>query len=167
MKVKDLIPWNRREGAVQRDGQNSVQALHADLDRVFDEFWRGFGFPVPRVFGRDAVFHAPLRIDLHETPNEVEVDAELPGMDDQDVDIRIADGTMTISGVKKAERTKEENGFVLRERSFGRLERVVPLPEGLNIDAANATFKNGVLTVTIPKAKGAQPEAKRVQVQRS
>lgn len=167
MKVKDLIPWGRRQGAVQREGANAVHALQADLDRAFDEFWRSFGLPMPQSWGRGMDLDAPLRLDVRESSKEVEVLAELPGMDEKDVDIRVADGTLTIRGEKKVERTKEEKDYVLRERSFGRIERVVPLPEGLDIDAANATFKNGVLTVSIPRTEESQSEVKHVRVQRS
>jgi len=166
MRVKDIIPWRRREGSVQREGANAVHALQADVDRAFGEFWRSFGLPMPRGWGGDADLDTFLRLDVRETPKEVEVLAELPGMDDKDVDISVAEGTLTISGEKKAERTKEEKDYVLRERSFGHIERVVPLPDGLDIDAANATFKNGVLTVRIPKTAEAQSEVKHVRVQR-
>jgi HSP20 family protein len=166
MKVKDLIPWGRREGSVQREGANAVHALQADLDHAFDEFWRSFGMPMPQGWIGGADSDAALRIDVRESPKEVEVLAELPGMDEKDVDIRVAEGTLTIRGEKSAERTKEEKDYVLRERSFGHIERVVQLPEGLDIDAANATFKNGVLTVSIPRTADSQSEVKHIRVQR-
>ena len=166
MRVKDMIPWKRREGSVQREGANAVHALQADLDRAFEDFWRTFGLPMPRGWGTGADLDTSLRLDVRETPKEVEVLAELPGMDDKDVDISVAEGTLTIRGEKKAERTKEEKDYVLRERSFGRIERVVPLPEGLDINAANATFKNGVLTVSIPKTEESQSDVKHIRVQR-
>src|SRR5690348_667910 len=166
MRVKDMIPWKRREGSVQREGANAVHALQTDLDRAFEDFWRTFGLPMPRGWGTGADLDTPLRLDVRETPKEVEVLAELPGMDDKDVDISVAEGTLTIRGEKKAERTKEEKDYVLRERSFGHVERVVPLPDGLDIDAANATFKNGVRSVRIPKTAEAQAEVKHVRVQR-
>jgi len=164
MKVKDLIPWGRRENAVQRDGVNAVQALQADLDRAFDGFWRSFGLPMPQGWNGGMDLEAPPRLDVRESPKEVEVLAELPGMDEKDVDIRVAEGTLTIRGEKKVERAKEEKDYVLRERSFGRIERVVPLPDGLDIDAANATFKNGVLTVNIPRSAESQSQVKHVRV---
>jgi HSP20 family protein len=72
---------------------------------------------------------------------------------------------LTIRGEKKEEREREDKGYVLRERSFGRIERLVPLPVGIDPDSAKATFKNGVLTVTIAKTPEAQSAVKRIQVQ--
>lgn len=87
-------------------------------------------------------------------------------MDEADVDVSVAEGMLTIRGEKKSEREREGDGYILRERSFGRIERMVPLPEGLDLDSAEATFKNGVLTVRIAKTAEAQRAAKRIQVQR-
>ncbi len=72
---------------------------------------------------------------------------------------------LTVSADKNAEREAKEDGYILRERSFGHVERMVPLPEGVDPDAAQASFKGGVLTVTIPKTAQARSEAKRVPVQ--
>lgn len=105
-------------------------------------------------------------VDMRDTGKAVEVTAELPGMEDADVDVSVAEGALTIRGEKKSEREREGKGYVLRERSYGEIERVVPLPEGLDLDAAVASFKNGVLTVTIPKTAEAQAAVKRVRVQR-
>ena len=165
MKVKDLIPWGRRENLAQRDGVNAVQALQADLDRAFEGFYRSFGLAMQQGWNGGMDLDASPRLDVRESPKEVEVLAELPGMDEKDVDIRVAEGALTIRGEKKVERAKEEKDFVLRERSFGRIERVIPLPDGLDIDAANATFKNGVLIVNIPRSAESQSQMTRVRVQ--
>jgi HSP20 family protein len=167
MKITDLIPWGKRDVPARRDGTNAVHALQADLNRVFDDFWRAFDLPSPGTWGTGFDAEAAPRIDVRETAKQVEVLAELPGMEEKDVDVRVAEGTLTITGEKKSERETEEKGYVLRERSFGRFERVVPLPDGLDVDAAKATFKNGVLTITIPKTAEAQTEVKHIQVQRA
>jgi HSP20 family protein len=88
-------------------------------------------------------------------------------VEEGDIDVRVSDGMLTISAEKKAAREENESGYILRERSFGRIERTLPLPEGVNPDAAQASFKAGVLTVTIPKAAEARDESKRVSVQSS
>jgi HSP20 family protein len=175
MKIKDVMPWNwgkrdvpvHRNGTEGGDGENAVLALQSDMNRVFDDFWRGFGLPMSRDwdvgFANDAI---PV-VDMRETGKAVEIIAEMPGMTESDVDVRVAEGTLTIRGEKTTESEKEKTGYVLRERSFGRIERVVPLQEGLALDATNATFKNGVLTVTIPKTERAQAEVKRVSVRRA
>ena len=103
---------------------------------------------------------------MHETDNEVEIKVELPGMDESDVDVSLADGVLTVRGEKKDEREKKHKGYVLRERSFGSVERIVPLPPGLDLDSATAAFKRGVLTVTIRKTAEAQAQTRRIAVRR-
>jgi HSP20 family protein len=86
-------------------------------------------------------------------------------VEEGDIDVRVSDGMLTISAEKKAAREVDDNGYLLRERSFGRVERTLPLPEGLDPDAAQASFKDGVLIVTIPKSTEAQADSKRIPVQ--
>jgi HSP20 family protein len=172
MKIRDLIPWNRgnREGSARQNGgddTNAIRALQTDINRVFDDFWRGFGPPALRGWDDELEGGGLPPVDLRETDKAVEVVAELPGMDEADVDVRVADGTLVIRGEKKSERDREEKGYVLRERTFGTIQRVVPLPEALELDSAKATFKKGLLTVTIPKTAEAQSAVKRVTVQRA
>ena len=105
-----------------------------------------------------------VQVDVVETDKEVKVSAELPGVEEADIDVRVSDGMLVISGEKKADREVDENGYILHERSFGRVERMVPLPDGIDSNAAQASFKSGVLTVTIPKtarhrARKANPRA--------
>jgi len=176
MNIRDLIPWghSRREPwsrsgqevATRRDDDDPMQALQLDINRVFDNFWRSFELPMPGTGNGGAGTGLVPQVDLRETDKEIEVIAELPGMDEADVDVSVAPGMLTIRGEKKSEHEREGDGYLLRERSFGRLERVVPLPEGVDLDSAEATFKNGVLTVRIAKTAEAQRAAKRIQVQR-
>jgi HSP20 family protein len=166
MKVKDLIPWSagKRELAVRRENASPVQALQFDINRAFDDFWRTFELAVPGGSNKGFAGSAVPSIDVRETDKEIEVVAELPGMDEKDVEVSVADGALTIRGVKDTKRETQEKGYVLRERSYGRFERIVPLPEGLKADAAKAEFKKGVLTVTIPKTDEARSAVKRIRV---
>ena len=106
-------------------------------------------------------------MDVSETDKAVEIKAELPGLEPDDVEVSIADGAVAIRGQKKAEREAKEKDYVLRERSFGVIERTVPLPDGLDTDAAEASFKNGVLTLTIPKTAESQAASRRIPVTHS
>jgi HSP20 family protein len=165
MRVTDLIPWKASRGSelASRDHRDAVAALQADFDRAFD-FLRMLPLPFS---GMSTSLHdvgGGFHVDVIETDNEIKVSAELPGMDEKDIDMRASDGVLTISGVKKSEQESKDDGYIVRERSFGRFERTIPLPEGVDPEAAQATFKSGVLTITIPKDP-AQSGAKRIAVQ--
>jgi HSP20 family protein len=167
MNIRDLIPWSRGGREVQarrEDRDDPMLALQSDVNRIFENFWRGFDLPMLGD-GDDSENGMMPRVDVRETDKEVEVVAELPGMDEADLDVSVSEGMLTIRGEKKEEREREDKGYVLRERSFGRIERLVPLPAGIDPDSAKATFKNGVLTVTIAKTPEAQSAVKRIQVQ--
>ena len=177
MNIRDLIRWShsrrepwsqsRRDVAVRREGDGDpVQALQQSIDRVFDDFWRTFNLPMLGDWGDGLEGPVVPRVDVRETDQEVEVVAELPGMDEGDVDVSVSQGMLTIRGEKRSEREEGDEGYVVRECSYGRVERTIPLPDGLDVDAAEARFRNGVLTVRIPKTAETQRAAKRISVQR-
>ena len=148
-----------------RNGRDPVAALQNDVNRAFADFLRMVA-PLPMA-GWPAAFAdigTGVQVDVAETDKELKVSAELPGINEADIDVRVSDGMLVISGEKKAESKVDEEGYVLHERSFGRVERALPLPDGIDEDAAQATFKNGVLNVTIPKTAQAQSSAKRIPV---
>ena len=139
-----------REGPVQRKAGERGSCTAIRPRSRLRGFLAQFGLPMPAGLGyrlADLDTPAPRR---SRNAKEVEVLAELPGMDDQDVDISVAEGTFTIRGEKKAERRRKKRICPARAQ-LRTIERVVPLPEGLDLDSANATFKNGVLTVSIPR----------------
>jgi len=167
MRVTDLIPWKPARGSepVSRSQRDPVAALQQDVNRAFDDFLRMMplpfsGWPTSLVDGGSAV-----RVDVVETDKELRVKAELPGVDEAAIDVRVNDGMLVITGEKKTDRELDEKGYVLRERSFGRVERTLALPDGIDADAAQASFKSGVLTVTLPKTAEAQTSAKQIPVQ--
>ena len=98
---------------------------------------------------------------------QIEVTAELPGMDEKDIDVSLAEGVLTIRGEKRSEVEKKEKDYYLQERTFGSVERVIPLPDTVDLDTANATFKNGVLTVKLAKRPEAMAATKRIAVRRA
>jgi HSP20 family protein len=159
------MPWRSGETSVSTRGRNRdpVGALQVGINRAFDDFWRMLDFPPVASLGELAA--ADMRVDVSDTGREVKATAELPGMHGDDIDVTFTDGALTIHGEKKTESEKEEGGYLLRERSFGRFQRRVPLPDGVDVDAAEASFKDGVLTVTIPKTAEAQKGVKHIPVQ--
>jgi HSP20 family protein len=166
MKPRDLIPWNRGKRDVQSQRQSGIldpERALSDMTRAMEDLWRTFDMPM-RGRGGDLEIDVP-RIDVRENDREIDIDAELPGMSEKDVEVSVADGALVIRGEKSEEHDEEREGYVVHERSFGHVERVVPLPDGVDVDHAKATFKNGLLSIAIPKTAEAQSSSKRIQVQ--
>lgn len=153
MAIRDLIPWGRQESRVPvrtDDGSNQqhpLVSLHRDVNRLFDDVFRGFGAPALSGWGRSLEWPT---IELSETDKEIRVTAELPGMDEKDVDISVDDNVLSIRGEKRSETEDKERGY--SERSYGRFERHIGLPRGVEQDRASATFRKGILTIVLPKS---------------
>jgi HSP20 family protein len=165
MKITDLVPWrgSGRDVAAETAATDPMRALQQDVDRAFDHFWRMVPYPFAS-FGRLPQTEL-VRVDVDDNGKEFRVTAELPGMSEADVEVSVRDDLLTIRGQKKSDREAEENGLLVKERVYGAIERTVPLPEGVDADAARATFTNGVLTIVIPKSAEVQAETKRIPVQ--
>ena len=166
MQISDLIPWSRnkeksptREG---EDGANPLVSLQRDINHVFEDFWH----KVENSWTgrRDAMGVLGPSTDITETDKSVDVSVELPGMTQDDIDISLSNDAMTIRGEKKIEHEEERKGVYMSERTYGSFYRTVPLPAGVDADKAEATFKNGVLTVSLPKTAEAQAKIKHIPV---
>lgn len=168
MQIKDLIPWGRDKDEVSRKGEdndNPLMSLQRDVNRVFDNFWGRFDRPFGGSSGFLSVGNP--RTDVSESDEEIEISVELPGMDDKDIEVSLTQDVLTIKGEKKAEKEEEKKGYYLSERSYGSFHRSVPLPPGVDTDRAEAEFKKGVLTITLPKTAEAQAQVKRIDVKSS
>jgi len=128
---------------------------------LLGEFDRLFGNARPVAPTREAPHLAP-RIDVHETDEAWRIDAELPGLERDDISVDVEDGVLTISGERKSETEGKDEGFRHLERFRGRFRRSFRLPEG--IEGVRATYKNGVLSVTLPKPPEAKPEVLSIPV---
>lgn len=166
MHISDLIPWSRdkEKGPAndREDGSNPLVSLQRDINHVFEDFWHkvedGWN-------GRsDVVGKFGPSTDVTETDKSVDVSIELPGMTEKDIDISLSSNAITIRGEKKIEHEEERKGVYMSERSYGSFYRTVPLPAGVDADKADATFKNGVLNVSLPKTAEAQAKVKRIPV---
>jgi HSP20 family protein len=170
MAIRDLIPWSRQENrfpmpvdAEQRArDEHPIVSLHREVNRLFDDVFRGFGAP---AFGSIERSQSWPHVELGETADEIRVTAELPSLDEKDVDISLEDGALTLRGEKRAEVDDKDRGY--SERSYGRFERRIGLPKGIDRDHASATFTNGVLTVTLPKTEAANENVRRIPVNAS
>src|SRR5690349_15422147 len=165
MSVRDLIPWgrsnNRAPVPYRDDDRSPFLSLHREMNRVFDDFFRDFDMRLPMMGGAGFAAGWP-QIDLAETDKEVTVTAELPGLDDKDVELLVEDGMLTLRGEKRSE--TEDKDRQVSERFYGRFERNIPLATDVQTDKAEARFRNGVLTVTLPKNPEALPKARRIAI---
>jgi|TARA_R110002072_G_scaffold84217_3_gene190878 HSP20 family protein len=165
MQIKDLIPWGRDKDEVSRrsdDKENPLINLQRDINRVFDNFWNRF----ERPFGGSNGFLSvgTPSTDVSDSDDAIEISVELPGMDEKDIEVSLSRDVLTIRGEKKAEKEEKKKGFYLSERSYGAFYRSVPLPPGVDTEQTKAEFKQGVLTITLPKTAEAQAEVKRIEV---
>jgi HSP20 family protein len=164
MAIKDIIPWNnkgREVGFHRADDLHPFLALHREMNRMFDEVFRGFD--VAPFGSRTLEGLAWPQIDIEETDKEMRITAELPGLDEKDVSLEIANGVLSISGEKKSE--SEDKGRRFSERYYGRFERRIPL-EDVEEDKVSAAFKNGVLTIMVPKSAEAK-NVRRIEINRN
>ena len=154
MTLKSLIPVGSERGMV-RFPSNPFSALQQEIDRLFEGFSRGFaGFPSRELFAS---------MDISETDKEIEITADLPGLEEKDVKLNFSDNALTIRGEKKNEREETKKDYHLVERSYGSFTRSVQLPEGVNADGIKAEMAKGVLKVTVPKPTPAQ--SKKINIQ--
>jgi HSP20 family protein len=162
MGIRDLVPWTKGHRLPTRQEPfDPFLTLHREMNRLFDDVFRGFG-PLGRVGNplMEGQFTWP-RLELSETDKSVTVTAELPGLSEKDVQVEIANGVLSIRGEKKAERS-DDSKFV-SERYYGSFERKISL-EGVEEDKAQADFKNGVLTVTLPKSEQSNRNVKGIAI---
>lgn len=146
-----------------------LENLRREIDSLFDDF----GFGMWRSPFRSSFFE-PLRrsemamvgpaVDVSETDKAYEITAELAGMDDKNIDVKVANGVLTIKGEKQDEKEEKKKDYYMRERSYGSFERSFEVPASVATDKIEATFKKGVLTVTLPKKAEAQTSAKKIEV---
>lgn len=154
MAIRDLIPRNLSRGNLTpNEHANPLAAFHREVERLFDDFDAGFG--TPRAFGFP-------HVEMTETDREVKLEAELPGMEEKDVELLLQNGVVTIRGERKGE--SEDSGRHVSERFYGRFERRFTLPVEVQEDKVSATFKNGVLSVTLPKSANAVEKMRRIPI---
>ena len=160
MNVRDLVPWvkgDRERTSAQSGSLGSVVNLHREMNRLFDDMFRGFD--ATGFFGGRGNWPST---DVEETDKEYRITAELPGLEERDVDVLLQDGVLTVRGEKKSE--SENRNRTYSERFYGRFERQIPLALDVDDSAVSATFRNGVLMVTVPKSARAVERSKRIPI---
>lgn len=160
MAKKNVVSAEKKTVPVRREEFHPFSLLRREIDSIFDRFFRGFELEPFR--GRFGAFSPS--IDVKESDKEISVSAELPGMDEKDIDVSLTRDSLTIKGEKKEEKEEKGKDYYRMERSFGSFSRTIPLPAEVDLDKAKAEFKKGVLTVTLPKSEKALKETKKIPV---
>jgi HSP20 family protein len=142
---------------IRWDPFRNANALQDHFNRLFESSFTGNG-------SESAVTTWAPAVDIQETENELTLKADLPGIDEKDIDVRIENNTLTLRGERKFEKKVNEDNYLRVERSYGSFSRTFSLPNTINTEAINAEYKNGVLTVQMPKRAESKPKQVKVNV---
>jgi len=184
MDLKQLNPWNwakheenpsiasdkdSRSLAERTMNSSPMMQLHQDIDRLFNEAMRGFGAP---SIGDTSFFNS--NSDLLKPSTNIAADdknytitVEVPGVDESEVELELSNNTLTIKGEKHKEQEEQNKEFHRIERSFGKFERVLSLPQDAIQDDIKADFKNGILTVNIPRKVKSKAEVRHINIKKA
>ena len=159
MLLKDLVPWHTRTPGQKRDTAHPALTLQDEVNRLFESFFQG----VPSV-GKLGEFSFTPNVDVLDNETEIVITAELPGIDENDIDITLNRDRLVLKGEKKREEEHKENDVTYVERSYGSFQRVIPLPVEIDEDQVDASFDKGVLCIRLPKSTEAKERVKKVSV---
>lgn len=161
--TRNIMPWRKnRETSLAREEERPLVELHQRMNELFDSFFEGWGLTSQAPAAQP--WSLSPRIDVSETDDEVRVAAELPGMDEKDIEVTLENGLLTIRGHKKQEKEEKKRNYHLVECSYGEFHRAVPLPVTVDEGKTRASFKKGVLTVTVPKTAEAKSRQRKIDI---
>lgn len=157
---KKILSSEEKRVPVRREEYSPFSLFRNEMNRLFDNFFRGFDIePFEKRLGS---FYPD--IDVTETDKEIKVSAELPGMDDKDIDVSLTKNALTLKGEKKEEKEEKKKDYYRMERSYGSFSRTIHLPVEIDTEKAKAQFKKGVLIITLPKTTKAIKETKKISI---
>ena len=156
MKARSLFPALWRDRSLSRR-EDPFWALQREIDHVFDDFGQGFRLPAWDE-------PAEPKVDVAETDNDIQLTVELPGVDENDVEVTLAEGRLTIKGEKHAEKEEKGKAYRMVERSHGSFMRSIPMPYDMDPASVDAKFAKGVLTVILPKPAEALRKTKTIDI---
>ncbi len=163
MKVRSLLPDVVRKKTTDID--HPFYSLQREMNNLFDNFFRGFSV-APRGFATGIAEFTPS-VDVKENDKEFIIKAELPGVEEKDIDVTVTNDSVTIKGEKKEEKEDKDKNYYYMERSYGSFSRVIPLQTEIESGKAQASFKNGVLDIKIPKNQKAKEKEVKVPIKTS
>jgi HSP20 family protein len=168
MATETKLPVTQKPGQMG-EVWRPFEALRTEIDRLFDDFGNGFWqrpfrslAALERSWPKTPV--AAPAVDVAETEKYYEITAELPGMNEKNIEVNLANGGISIKGEKKEETQEKKKDYTVSERRYGSFERYFALPDGVDANKIEASFKNGVLKVMLPKTAEAQKAAKKIEV---
>jgi len=175
-KAETKVPVTTEEkpatpAAAAMQAWRPFESLRREVDRLFEDFTLNpFRLPLRRPafdlepFWQPDSWVAMPAMDLVERDEAFEMTAELPGLDEKNIEVNVANGVLTVKGQKEEDKVEKKEDFHLRERRFGSFSRSVRVPDTVDPDKIEASFKNGVLKVTLPKKPEAQKPVKKIEV---
>ncbi len=152
-----LIQWRPFRDVMPWETLPAIESIQEEMNRLFSQLNPGGN-------GDGELMKFMPSAELEETPEEVHLKLEIPGLEAKDLDIQVAEQSVSISGERKSESKTEEKGVVRSEFRYGKFERIVPLPAHIKVDDAQAEYKNGVLTLNLPKSAEAKTKVKKLEV---
>jgi len=162
MSFRDLSLFRKKSVPVKRETHDPFSLMHHDMESLFDDFFRGFD--LDPFFGPDISSYSP-KVDVKESDKEIKVLAELPGMDEKEINVSLNKDSLTLRGEKKEEKEENDKGYHRLERSYGSFCRTIPIPVEFENDKVTASYKKGILTITIPKSKKVIEEKKKIKIE--
>ncbi len=161
MRLSYLTPFTRSRSAVSNDAwPGSIFSLHREMDKLFGDVLKNSG-----EISTSADWTP--RVNIAETEKDFQISAELPGIEEKDVEVTLHDGVLTIKGQRQSEAEQKDKNFHRIESFYGSFERSFALPDNIAEDKVDAKFKNGLLTVIVGKMEQVKPQPKKIQVKAS
>ena len=165
--MKSMIPKHGKTDVAPQGSSSPVDAWHQHVDEMFEDFFGGLGrmgrWPSLRWDDSEMGDLDP-EFEVSETDDEVRVKAELPGVEEDDIEVTLDENVLTIRGEKKAEEAEEKKDYYFSECRYGQFHRTFSLPAEVNRDKVTATFKKGVLTLKMPKTEVSKSTRKRIKI---
>jgi len=157
----NMIPSSKKN-MIKKSSAHPVAGLHRDINRLFEDFFEE-EWPLLHDAEMKKVMLAP-KFDVIENDKSIEITAELAGVNEKDLDVSVNGNVLTVKGEKKEEVKEDKKEYHLSERRYGSFMRTFPLPDGLELDKVEASFKNGILKVVLPKNAKARSTSKKIHV---
>ncbi|RKY10760.1 MAG: Hsp20/alpha crystallin family protein [Planctomycetota bacterium] len=165
MTITDLVPWKRKKNglAIQNEYDNAIGSFYREINGLMDRFFRGFDI-APWSPNELASGGFMPHVDVKEDEKKIQVTAELPGMDEKDIEVTLKDDFLVVQGEKREETEDKGKDYYHSECRYGSFHRAIPLSAEVDESKVEAKFKKGVLNITLPKTAEAQQRRKKVEI---